>query len=110
MAGGGVSFGDTAATLGRSGDGNVQGGGAAAALALLLRTCLGVPGHTSHLNGTDPGRRHESSIAAAIAALRSFSPCPNPLANTTSSDQWINDQWLQFIVPLWALFQAMIQE
>jgi len=92
MAGGGVSFGDTAATLGRSGGGDVQGSGAAAALELLLRTCLGVPGHTSHLNGTEPGRRHESSIAAAIAALRSFSPCPYPLSLSLTLPLLINAQ------------------
>ena len=34
--------------------------------ALALLACFGVPGHTSHLNGTDPALLHESSSIAAI--------------------------------------------
>jgi hypothetical protein len=68
MAGGGVSFGDTATldtVVVEVEYGDDDGG---AALALLLLTCLGVPGQISHLNGIEPGLLHESSIAAAIAA------------------------------------------
>jgi hypothetical protein len=65
MAGGGVSFGDTA-TLDTVAE--EYGDDDGAALALLLLTCLGVPGQISHLNGIEPGLLHESSIAAAIAA------------------------------------------
>jgi hypothetical protein len=57
MDGGGVSFGVTGTLEEENGT-----------EALLLLTCLGVPGQISHLNGIDPGLLHESSsIAAAIA-------------------------------------------
>jgi hypothetical protein len=73
MAGGGVSFGDTAtwetvAVAEEYGDDD----GVGAALSLLLLTCFGVPGQISHLNGIEPGLLHESSIAAAIVAAASL--------------------------------------
>lgn len=40
-------------------------GAATTAALLALRVCLGVPGHTSHLNGTAPALLHESSSIAA---------------------------------------------
>jgi hypothetical protein len=58
MDGGGVSvsFGATLA-------------GDAAAAALALRVCFGVPGQTSHLNGIAPALLHESSSIAPAAIL-----------------------------------------
>jgi len=70
MAGGGVSFGDTATleTVAAAAEEVEYGDDEGAGLALLLLTCFGVPGQISHLNGIEPGLLHESSIAAAIAA------------------------------------------
>ena len=50
--------------------------GATAALALLV--CFGVPGQTSHLNGTDPALLHESSSIAVILQVAHLSEFLNP--------------------------------